>query len=309
MSGFLRSMVRLPRRIRSVVVRLISLPLETTHLVSPSWLQIILHSLRVLIGSMARGCSSRSKSRTPLRSFERLARGGLSMAYSLRDEPWGQRRFALCTIHQARGSMSSSRSSQRLDSGTSISVEEQAARVNRERRPLSAFALSRRGAIVIEIRRASPSDHTALSADSTERHPRAGGGCDVDLASRAVGEWSRGRSCRARDTASRSMGRCSRRSDRMGRGGPGPSGGALCRTSLRRPGVGSRLLLRAEAAIRDGGHATARLESSPNAATFYLHRGYLPSEARTADGALPRSKRLSRHEPIPPPQPAGSAGG
>ena len=74
-------------------------------------------------------------------------------------------------------------------------------------------------------------------------------------------------------------------------------------------GVGSRLLLRAEAAIQDGGHATARLESSPNAATFYLHRGYLPGEARAADGALPLSKRLSRHGPNPPPQPTGSAGG
>jgi len=74
-------------------------------------------------------------------------------------------------------------------------------------------------------------------------------------------------------------------------------------------GVGSRLLLRAEAAIRDGGHATARLETSPNAATFYLHRGYLPSEARTADGALPLRKRLSQHGPNPPLQPTGSAGG
>lgn len=74
-------------------------------------------------------------------------------------------------------------------------------------------------------------------------------------------------------------------------------------------GVGSRLLLRAEAAIRDGGHATARLETSPNAATFYLHRGYLPSEARTADGALPLSKRLSPLGPNPPLQPTGSAGG
>ena len=74
-------------------------------------------------------------------------------------------------------------------------------------------------------------------------------------------------------------------------------------------GVGFRLLLRAEAAIRDGGHATARLETSPNAATFYLHRGYLPSEARTADGALPLSKRLSPLGPSPPLQPTGSAGG
>ena len=74
-------------------------------------------------------------------------------------------------------------------------------------------------------------------------------------------------------------------------------------------GVGSRLLLCAEAAIRDGGHAAARLEASPNAATFYLHRGYLPSETCAADGALPLSKHLSRHEPNPPLRPAGSAGG
>jgi len=74
-------------------------------------------------------------------------------------------------------------------------------------------------------------------------------------------------------------------------------------------GVGSRLLLHAEAAIRDGGHAAARLEASPNAATFYLHRGYLPSQAGTADGALPLIKRLSRHEPSPSLRPTGSAGG
>lgn len=59
-------------------------------------------------------------------------------------------------------------------------------------------------------------------------------------------------------------------------------------------GIGSRLLLRAEAAIRDGGHASARLEASPNAANFYLHSGYLPSEAHAADGALLLSKRLPR---------------
>ena len=60
-------------------------------------------------------------------------------------------------------------------------------------------------------------------------------------------------------------------------------------------GVGSRLLLHAEGAIRDAGYAAARLETSPNAATFYLRRGYLPSEARTANGALPLSKHLSEH--------------
>ena len=62
-------------------------------------------------------------------------------------------------------------------------------------------------------------------------------------------------------------------------------------------GAGSRLLLRAEAAIRDGGYTAARLETSPNAETFYLHRGYLASEARTADGARLLSKRLPEHEP------------
>ena len=74
-------------------------------------------------------------------------------------------------------------------------------------------------------------------------------------------------------------------------------------------GVGSRLLLRAEVAIRDGGYAAARLETFPNTATFYLHRGYLLSGARTADGALLLSKRLSEHGHNPPLQPTGSAGG
>jgi len=74
-------------------------------------------------------------------------------------------------------------------------------------------------------------------------------------------------------------------------------------------GVGSRLLLRAEAAIRDAGYGAARLETYPNTATFYLHRGYLPSEARTAGGALPLSKCLSEHELNPPLQSTGSAGG
>jgi GNAT superfamily N-acetyltransferase len=57
-------------------------------------------------------------------------------------------------------------------------------------------------------------------------------------------------------------------------------------------GVGSRLLFRAEAAIRDGGYTAARLETSPNAKAFYLHRGYVSAEARTANGALLLSKRL-----------------
>jgi putative acetyltransferase len=39
-------------------------------------------------------------------------------------------------------------------------------------------------------------------------------------------------------------------------------------------GLGSTLLLHAEALIRSGGHATASLEASPNAEGFYLKRGY-----------------------------------
>ena len=74
-------------------------------------------------------------------------------------------------------------------------------------------------------------------------------------------------------------------------------------------GVGSRLLLRAEAAIRDGGYAAAHLDTNPNAVTFYLHRGYIPSGARTADGALPLSKRLAEHVPNPPLQLTTFGGG
>lgn len=57
-------------------------------------------------------------------------------------------------------------------------------------------------------------------------------------------------------------------------------------------GIGSHLLLHAEAAICDGGYAVARLETSANAAAFYSNRGYLPSGVHNADGALPMSKRV-----------------
>jgi hypothetical protein len=100
--------------------------LGTTHWVSPSWRQIILLSLRVLRGSMAKGCSSRSRSRTPLRSSS----ASLGAAYQWRTHcvmSPGVNDASLCTIHQTRGLMSSSRSTQRLDSGTNISLEERAA--------------------------------------------------------------------------------------------------------------------------------------------------------------------------------------
>src|SRR5256885_11857879 len=58
-------------------------------------------------------------------------------------------------------------------------------------------------------------------------------------------------------------------------------------------GVGSGLLLRAEAAIRDGGYAAAHLHTNANAETFYLDRSYIPSGAGPADGALSLSKRLT----------------
>jgi putative acetyltransferase len=76
-----------------------------------------------------------------------------------------------------------------------------------------------------------------------------------------------------------------------------------------RRGIGRGLLLRAEAAIREGGYASAHLEASSNAANFYLHRGYCPSDARTTDGAWPLNKRLSEHRPNPPLQPTGSPDG
>jgi uncharacterized glyoxalase superfamily protein PhnB len=58
--------------------------------------------------------------------FERLAQGGLSIAYPLHDEPWVSG-DSLCTIHQAPGLTSSSRSTQRLGSGKSTSLEDVAA--------------------------------------------------------------------------------------------------------------------------------------------------------------------------------------
>jgi len=54
--------------------------------------------------------------------FDRLTRSGLSIAYPLHDEPWGQ--ASLCTIHRAHGLTSSSRSTQRPGSGTSTLSEE-----------------------------------------------------------------------------------------------------------------------------------------------------------------------------------------
>ena len=59
-------------------------------------------------------------------------------------------------------------------------------------------------------------------------------------------------------------------------------------------GVGSALLARAETSISSSGYATARLESSPNALDFYLHKGYVRCGPPAADGAYPLCKELTR---------------
>ena len=58
-------------------------------------------------------------------------------------------------------------------------------------------------------------------------------------------------------------------------------------------GVGSVLLARAEASIRNSGYAIARLESSQNALDFYLRRGYVRCGPPDADGAYPLRKDLT----------------
>jgi GNAT superfamily N-acetyltransferase len=62
-------------------------------------------------------------------------------------------------------------------------------------------------------------------------------------------------------------------------------------------GVGSALLARAETSIRSLGYTTARLESSPNALDFYLHKGYVRCGPPDAEGAYPLRKDLVTVEP------------
>jgi putative acetyltransferase len=59
-----------------------------------------------------------------------------------------------------------------------------------------------------------------------------------------------------------------------------------------RQGVGSKLLLHAETFIRDSGHATVYLDSSPNALQFYLRRGYVQSDHHNVNGGYPLQKIL-----------------
>jgi GNAT superfamily N-acetyltransferase len=63
--------------------------------------------------------------------------------------------------------------------------------------------------------------------------------------------------------------------------------------SCARRGVGSALLARAEASMRNAGYATARLESSQNALAFYLQRGYRRCGPPDAHGAWPLRKNLT----------------
>src|SRR5262245_9717692 len=60
-----------------------------------------------------------------------------------------------------------------------------------------------------------------------------------------------------------------------------------------RRGVGSALLMRAEASIQKSGYAMAHLESSRNALDFYLRRGYVHRGTPDGDGAYPLSKDLT----------------
>ena len=59
-------------------------------------------------------------------------------------------------------------------------------------------------------------------------------------------------------------------------------------------GIGSALLLFAEAMLKDRGSEFICLEASPNAESFYRRRGYEPVGPRSADGAQPMRKAVTR---------------
>jgi putative acetyltransferase len=64
--------------------------------------------------------------------------------------------------------------------------------------------------------------------------------------------------------------------------------------SAAHQGVGSLLLLHAEATISSAGYRAVYLDASQNALGFYLRRGYTQSGAQTADGAWPLTKKMQR---------------
>ncbi len=76
--------------------------------------------------------------------------------------------------------------------------------------------------------------------------------------------------------------------------------GLYVRSTRARRGLGSALLLHAEARIKSAGYSAALLDASSNAEEFYLRRGYemLPEEG--ANGSRPMSKVLRLAEASDP---------
>ena len=68
--------------------------------------------------------------------------------------------------------------------------------------------------------------------------------------------------------------------------------GLYVRPDVAREGVGSALLAHAEERIRAAGHASAKLDASPNAEEFYLRYGFQFLSEPSVDEARPMSKRL-----------------
>jgi GNAT superfamily N-acetyltransferase len=66
------------------------------------------------------------------------------------------------------------------------------------------------------------------------------------------------------------------------------------RPSASSKGIGRKLMSWLEARIRDEGHASAKLESSPNAVAFYRGLGYLEVGAPDQHGAVPMFRELAK---------------
>jgi GNAT superfamily N-acetyltransferase len=62
-------------------------------------------------------------------------------------------------------------------------------------------------------------------------------------------------------------------------------------------GVGRRIMASLESRIASEGHASVRLESSPNAVQFYLRLAYVPLGPLEGDGAILMMKALGGAEP------------
>lgn len=66
------------------------------------------------------------------------------------------------------------------------------------------------------------------------------------------------------------------------------------RPSASSRGIGRKLMSWLEARIRDEGHASAKLESSPNAVAFYRGLGYLEVGVPDEHGAVPMFRDLRK---------------